>query len=475
VLKVFEAPHLTYLYKGSPPIRFQISDFYLLAGETAVLQGPSGSGKSTLLRLVEGSLASKENRILRKATTAMVYQDLRLVNERSVLQNVLSGAFHELSIFKTRFPADSIARARFLISRVGLESHADRLVSELSGGQKQRVAIARALIRRPQILLADECFSHLDSDSALESFSLIRSLQKEFGFSFLVSMHEPHVPWDQFDRVIELRPGSLTTEVDTKKPSFIKYAYGIILLVIAYSALTLNYAGFNASEAFSQAFSLLLRFIPLEAKTWSGFSWQSSLASVLTTFRMAVLGTFLGFVVALPLATLAANDVAPRWLSKPIRLLLMSLRSVPALIWALIFVAAFGIGSMAGIFSLAVYSIGYLGKLLYEGIEDLEQKGFNSLRFLGASRYQAFRMSLVPMAKPMLLSHFIFMFEYNIRAASLLGVVGAGGIGQELMYALEWRRFDHAGIILIILLSIIYVTDQVSERFRAHLKERRGL
>ena len=74
----------------------------------------------------------------------------------------------------------------------------------------------------------------------------------------------------------------------------------------------------------------------------------------------------------------------------------------------------------------------------------------------------------------MLLAHFIFMFEYNIRAASLLGIVGAGGIGQELMYALEWRRFDHAGLILMILLLIIYFTDLISERVRSRLKSRRS-
>ncbi len=180
-------------------------------------------------------------------------------------------------------------------------------------------------------------------------------------------------------------------------------------------------------------------------------------------------------MAALPFALLAANDIAPIWVNKPVRIGLMCLRSIPALIWALIFVAAFGVGAMAGVFSLALYTAGYLGKLIYEGVEDLEQRAFKSLRHLGASRFQSMRMSLIPPAKPMLLSHFIFMFEYNIRAASLLGIVGAGGIGQELMYALEWRRFDHAGIILLMLLGIIFVADQISEKLRQQLKRRRRL
>jgi len=472
--KVFEAEYLTYHYQGSQSVRFEIPDFYLLKGETAVLRGPSGVGKSTLLRLIEGSLQDAGSRIQRQGTTALIYQDLRLIDERTVLENTLSGALQEVSRFTTRFHLAQVERALLILKKVGLELHAQKLVSELSGGQKQRVAIARALMRRPEILLADECFSHLDSKTADEVFQLIKSLQKEFGFTFLVSMHEPHVPWDQFDRVIQITESNLKMVAPKKEWNALKYAPWMILALITFCLATLNYAGLSASNAFSEAFGLLLRFIPMDPATWTGFSWQTSLQSVLTTFRMAVLGTFLGFLISLPLATLAASDVSSPWLSKPIRFCLVSLRSVPALIWALIFVAAFGIGSMAGIFSLAVYSVGYLGKLLYEGLEDLEQKGFRSLRQLGASRYQAFRMSLVPLAKPMLLSHFIFMFEYNIRSASLLGIVGAGGIGQELMYALEWRRFDHAGLILIILLVIIYLTDLMSEKIRFQLKSRRS-
>ncbi len=470
---VFSAKYLSYTYRGSQTLKFEVRDFSLKARETVVLQGPSGSGKSTLLRLIEGSLADKKNSIQQTSRTAMIYQDLRLIEESSVLANILSGALQELGSFSVRFTQGQKQQAQFLLKKVGLENFSQKLVSELSGGQRQRVAIARALMRKPNLLLADECFSHLDSKTASEVFHLIKELQQEFGFAFLVSMHEPHIPWSEFDRKILMTSETLQILSIHPPVKWMRILPILILLIVAYCIQTLNYSGFNGSDSLSQIINLFLRFIPLDKVTWVEFSWSSSVSSVLTTFRIATLGTFFGFVAALPLALLAANDIAPVWMNKPIRFILMFLRSIPALIWALIFVAAFGIGAMAGVFSLALYSAGYLGKLIYEGVEDLEQRAFKSLRHLGASRFQAMRMSLIPPAKPMLLSHFLFMFEYNIRAASLLGIVGAGGIGQELMYALEWRRFDHAGIILLILLGIIFVADLVSDQLRRQLKRRR--
>ncbi len=472
---VFAAANLSFTYRGSQTVKFEVLDFFLRPSETVVLQGASGSGKSTLLRLIEGSLSDPANKIEVSNPTAMIYQDLRLIEESTVLVNVLSGGLHELNSLSVRFSESQRTQALFLLKKVGLEDYQQKLVSELSGGQRQRVAVARALMRKPNILLADECFSHLDSKTALEVFSLIKKLQAEFGFAFLVSMHEPHVPWSEFDRAIVMTSENLRIVNVRAYFNWIRFIPAVIGLIVLYCLVTLNYSGFDSSEAVGQILTLLGRFLPLDAAIWTEFSWRSSLSSVLTTFRIAALGTFFGFMAALPFALLAANDIAPIWVNKPVRIGLMCLRSIPALIWALIFVAAFGVGAMAGVFSLALYTAGYLGKLIYEGVEDLEQRAFKSLRHLGASRFQSMRMSLIPPAKPMLLSHFIFMFEYNIRAASLLGIVGAGGIGQELMYALEWRRFDHAGIILLMLLGIIFVADQISEKLRQQLKRRRRL
>lgn len=151
---VFAAANLSFTYRGSQTVKFEVLDFFLRPSETVVLQGASGSGKSTLLRLIEGSLSDPANKIEVSNPTAMIYQDLRLIEESTVLVNVLSGGLHELNSLSVRFSESQRTQALFLLKKVGLEDYQQKLVSELSGGQRQRVAVARALMRKPNILLA---------------------------------------------------------------------------------------------------------------------------------------------------------------------------------------------------------------------------------------------------------------------------------------------------------------------------------
>jgi phosphonate transport system permease protein len=193
------------------------------------------------------------------------------------------------------------------------------------------------------------------------------------------------------------------------------------------------------------------------------------------TLQMALLGTVFGFLIACPLGFLSADGVTSKWFSRPLRFCLMILRSVPALIWALFFVSSLGLGVVSGVAALSVYSIGYFAKLLYEGVEDLERKPFMALQQLGATRWQAARHALLPSSKPLLISSFIFLLEYNVRSASLLGLVGAGGLGQDLMYYIEWREYSSVFAILLLFVSVVLIFDQVSRLTREQIKKRRGL
>lgn len=183
-MKIFSASLLKYRYLGTEKLSFEFHDFYLNENETILLQGASGFGKTTLLRLVEGSLDRKDCNIETDCSAVLVYQDLRLVAERSLLENVLSGAYKELPAHRFKFTNSQIERAIYLLEKVQLSGHQNKkFVSELSGGQKQRVAIARALMNSPKILL-DECFSQIDKQTALDILQSSKLCKIGFKFRF---------------------------------------------------------------------------------------------------------------------------------------------------------------------------------------------------------------------------------------------------------------------------------------------------
>ena len=154
--------------------------------------------------------------------------------------------------------------------------------------------------------------------------------------------------------------------------------------------------------------------------------------SLVETFQIAVLGTVLACLVGIPVAAAASKNIAPRALVLVVRLLLNGIRSIPGLIWALIAVAVLGANAGAGVTALAIYSLGYLGKFFSDAFESADPAVSEALRAGGASRIQAFQYGIWPHAAPLAWSHTLWMLEYNIRSASIVGYVGAGGIGAWL-------------------------------------------
>ena len=184
---------------------------------------------------------------------------------------------------------------------------------------------------------------------------------------------------------------------------------------------------------------------------------------------MAVLGTALAAVAALPLAALAARNVAPRLIGLPLRAALNVWRAIPSIVWALLFVAAVGLGTLAGVTALAAYSLGYLTKFFYEAFEGAETTAAAALREIGASGPQRFLHAVWPEARPALAAALLFMVEYNVRAASVLGIVGAGGIGHELKLAVDWSNWHVVGAILALLAVAVIAVDSLSAAIRRRI------
>lgn len=192
--------------------------------------------------------------------------------------------------------------------------------------------------------------------------------------------------------------------------------------------------------------------------------------AMLQTLGMAFLGTIVAAVVALPLGFLGAKNIVPNWLFHfSLRRGFDTLRGIDSLVWALIFVSAVGMGPFAGVLAIAVSDVMVFSKLFAEAIENVESKQIEGVRSAGASDVQTLRLGVLPQVFPVMLSHLLFFFESNVRSATILGMVGAGGIGLQLSDRIRINNWDEAAFIILMILVTVAVIDNLSRRIRMKL------
>jgi phosphonate transport system permease protein len=195
--------------------------------------------------------------------------------------------------------------------------------------------------------------------------------------------------------------------------------------------------------------------------------WPIIMESLGETFQIAITATFIAIVLSLVIALGAARNISPAWLVQTTRMFLNVTRTLPSLIWAFLLVIFFGPTPIAGVFALTFYSLGYLGKFFSETFESVDVKVARGLKLIGASPVQAFRFGLWPNVKAQVWSHSLWMLEYNIRSASIVGLVGAGGIGMELNKSMELASgFQKVTAILLCILGIVILLDLLGQAIR---------
>ena len=191
------------------------------------------------------------------------------------------------------------------------------------------------------------------------------------------------------------------------------------------------------------------------------------LRPLLDTLAMSVGGTALAVVLSLPLALLAARNTAPHPLAyRAARTLLNALRSVPELILGIIFVAAVGFGPLPGVLALGLHSVGMVGKFFAEAIEHADEAPVEAVRAAGAGPFQVIVHGILPQVLPQLADVTIYRWEYNFRASTVMGAVGAGGIGLELIAALRLMRYQSVSALLLLILLAVMVVDGLGARLR---------
>jgi phosphonate transport system permease protein len=193
--------------------------------------------------------------------------------------------------------------------------------------------------------------------------------------------------------------------------------------------------------------------------------------ALLQTIQMSLIGTTLGALLSLPIAALSAHTISPLWVCRIANFLQNAIRSVPSMVLGLFFVAATGLGAPAGTLALGIYTIGYLAKFYQEAIESVDRRSLEFFQVSGASWLQTLRYGILPQVLPLFLGYTIYMFEYNIRAASVLGVVGAGGIGFELVNYFRSFEYQKATTMMIVVLAVVICVDFFSSQLRRKLSQ----
>ena len=198
-----------------------------------------------------------------------------------------------------------------------------------------------------------------------------------------------------------------------------------------------------------------------------------TLEGLLETVQIALVSTLLSIVISIVLSIGAARTIAPLWLLWPTRMILNVIRTIPSLLWALLAVVIVGSNPLAGVIALTFYSVGYLAKFFSETFEAADTDAQQALRSLGASPLQAFQFGLWPNARPIIWSHCLWMLEYNVRSASIIGYVGAGGIGLHLkLYAESADSWNKFSLVLLCILVIVTVLDFTGEKIRQSIREK---
>ncbi len=184
--------------------------------------------------------------------------------------------------------------------------------------------------------------------------------------------------------------------------------------------------------------------------------------SAIETLMIALAGTALAVVIALPLGFLAAANVSPPWISAPIRWLLGMIRSLPLIVVALLFVAAVGLGPFPGMLAIAFHSVGMLAKFYAEEFETAEKGILNAVSGTGATWAQTLRYGLVPQSIPQLVAFTVYRLEMNFRDAAVLGLVGAGGIGYYIMLYVRGFQYEKVAVLLLVIVAVVTALDSLT-------------
>jgi phosphonate transport system permease protein len=247
--------------------------------------------------------------------------------------------------------------------------------------------------------------------------------------------------------------------------TFLFIGLAILLLIIILKDLEINFINLfsNSLNFFADIF---LRMLPPDFS-----EFRSLLYSMIETIEIAILGTVIAIILSIPLALFSARNIAPNiFIFFIARTITVFFRAIPEFIIAMILVIAIGFGAMPGVLALGIHTMGFLAKFYAEDIEHINQGPVEALESSGASKRQIISFAIIPQIIPSFVANNLYILDRNIRMATMLGIVGAGGIGYELQSAFRMFEYPKVSAIIIIIFVTIFLIDNFSSLIRSKIK-----
>lgn len=242
--------------------------------------------------------------------------------------------------------------------------------------------------------------------------------------------------------------------------------YGLSLTLLLFACYTIDFQLLELLEGLPE----FLRFLFVDFLPPSLTEIPTFITPVIETLYYAVVATVISSFLGVILAFLIASDTAPfKLLRLVLKIFCSTLRNIPILVWASLLVLMFGIGKIPGVLSLIIFGSGFLARSYAEAIEEMDKQGIEALQACGASYIQQLFRGYLPMFLPYFYTWTLFMFEIDIKASTILGIVGAGGIGISLKEALGLFHYHKAATIIIIMISMILIVEWISEQLKRRL------
>ena len=238
----------------------------------------------------------------------------------------------------------------------------------------------------------------------------------------------------------------------------------VAIAMLIFSGIQSDLSFIELAEGTGTMAENIVKYFPPEFANWKLY-----LEETIESISMGIWGTLLAAIFGVPFGILASENIFPQWVVFPVRRFLDAMRAINELVFALILITAVGLGPFAGVLALFIHTLGTLGKLFSEAIEAIEPGPVEGIRSTGATKLQEILFGILPQVMPLWISFTLYRFEANIRSASVLGVVGAGGIGVSLFQSIRAFNYPQVCAILIILITTVSLIDTISARLRQRL------